>query len=154
MEFHCILLCIVKHSQGIILLRDKGEVNAIYKIILLVLQHRLGEVSDCLSDTEIPQDLLSSAQDSIELVRAVEDLDMLAHSGLRQGTSSPDLDRLVGNFVSGARRTHLEETDGTRKMFGLLGVGHMAHLEGDALEPSLVGFDKRNHLSEPAEMQR
>lgn len=120
----------------------------------MILQHRLGEVSDSLSDAEISQDLLSSAQNSIKLVCAVEDLDVLAHSRLRQGTSSPNLDRLVGDFVSGAGRAHLEETNRTSKVLGLLGVRHVAHLEGNGFEPCLVGFDERNHLGEPEEIRR
>lgn len=117
----------------------------------LPLQHSLGEVLHRLPHAQITENLLSTTKDSIELVRSVETLNVLAHAGLGQATATPDLDGLVGDFVGGAGDAHLEETDGAGEVDGLLLVGHVAHLVGDCFEPGLVGLDEGNHLGEPGE---
>lgn len=119
----------------------------------LSLQHRLGEAAHGLSDTEIAKDLLGTTENGIELVCSVKDLDMLAHAGLCQGTTTPDLDGLVGNLVSGAGDVHLEQADRASKVLGLLLVGHVAHLVGDGFQPGLVGLDEGNHLGEPEDTE-
>lgn len=60
---------------------------------------------------------------------------MFTHASLCQSTASPDLDGFVGDFVCGAGGAHLEETDRSGKMLGLLLVRHVAHLVCDCLEP-------------------
>lgn len=118
-----------------------------------ILQHSLGEILHCLSHAQIAENLLGTTKDGIELVRAVEDLDVLAHTGLGQAAAAPDLDGLVGDFVGGAGDAHLEEANGAGEVEGLLLVGHVAHLVGDCFEPGLVGFDEGNHLGEPREVK-
>lgn len=87
-------------------------------------------------------------QDGVKLVRAVEVLDDAAHARLREPAPAPDLHGLVGDLVRGARAAHLEQGDGPREVPGLLGVGHLALLVGDGLEPGLVGLDEGDHLGE------
>lgn len=79
----------------------------------------------------------------------MEHLDELAHTGLGNSTTTPDLDGLVGDLVGGAGGAHLEQTGGTGEVLGLLAVGHVAHLVGDGFEPGLVSFDEGDHLGEP-----
>lgn len=114
-----------------------------------VLQHSLGEVLHGLSDTQVAENLLGAAQDGVELVGAVEVLNVLAHAGLGEAAAAPDLDGLVGDFVGAAGDAHLEQADGAGEVEGLLLVGHVAHLVGDGLEPGLVGLDEGDHLGEP-----
>lgn len=123
-----------------------NPINAVF-----FLQHSLGEVLHRLSHTQIAENLLGATKDGIELVRPVEYLDVLAHAGLGQTATTPDLDGLVGDFVGDTGDAHLEETDGAGEVDGLLLVGHVAHLVGDCFEPGLVGLDEGNHLGEPRE---
>ena len=82
----------------------------------------------------------------IKLVGPVEVLDDPAHARLRQAAAAPDLHGLVGDLVRHARAAHLQEADGSAEVLGLLGVGHVAHLVRDGLQPRLVGLDQCYHL--------
>lgn len=112
------------------------------------LQDSLWHKLHGLPDTQIPQHLLGTAQDGIKLVRPVEVLNDAPHARLRQPAAAPDLHGLVGDLVRGARARHLEQRDGPAQVLGLLTVGHVAHLEGDGLEPRLVRLAEGNHLGE------
>lgn len=118
------------------------------KHLLYLLQHRLWKVLHGLPDAEVAEDLLRAAEDGVELVGAVEVLNVLAHAGLGEAAAAPDLDGLVGDLVGDAGDAHLEEADGAGEVQGLLLVGHVAHLVGDCLEPGLVRLDEGDELGE------
>jgi hypothetical protein len=113
-----------------------------------LLQHAFREVLIRLPHTEIPQNLLRSAQNRIKLVRAVELLDHASHTRLRQSAAAENIDGFVSDVVRGAGGVGLEEADGATKEFGLLGVGHVGHLISDGFEPGLVGFNEGDHFRE------
>lgn len=68
----------------------------------------------------------------------MEHLNHLAHTRLRDTTTTKDIRRMVSNFLRGVRGKGLEETDRTAKVASLLGVGHVTHLVGNRFEPSLI----------------
>lgn len=127
----------------------RSQLSGLYMTDLHILQHRLREVLHRLSHAEVRQNLLSSTQNSIKLVRAVEHLDDPAHTSLGQSTSSEDVGGVVGDLVCGPSSMRLEETDGSAHVFSLLGITHVAHLVGDGFEPGLVGLGEGDHPGEP-----
>jgi hypothetical protein len=122
--------------------------TALLLLLSTTLQPGLGKVAHGLSYTEVSEDVLSSAKDGVEAVRPVEHFDVLAHAGLRQTATAPDLDGVVGNVLGGARTAELEQANRASQVLGLLLVGHVTHLIGDGLEPRLVGLDECEHLGE------
>lgn len=116
------------------------------------LQHALREILKRLPHTQVSQNLLRTAQDRIELVRAVELLDHASHARLCQTATSKDIDCLVGNLVCGPCGEGLQQANGSAEMLGLLCVGHVGHLVGDGFEPGLVGFDVGDHFGESVEV--
>lgn len=82
----------------------------------------------------------------------MEHLNHLTHTALREATATEDVGRVVGNLLGGTGGVRLEETDGSAEVGGLLGVGHVAHLVGDGLDPGLVGFGEGDHAGESGGM--
>lgn len=78
----------------------------------------------------------------------MEHLDDLAHARLGDTTTSEDVGGVVSNLLCGVGGIRLEQTDGTTQVGGLFGVGHVAHLVGDRLEPGLVGLAEGDHPGE------
>ena len=76
-----------------------------------------------LPDTQVAQDIFSSAQDGIKLLRALELLDKLAHARLGQGATAKDLHGVIANLAGEARGLHLEERNLTSEVARLFLVG-------------------------------
>jgi hypothetical protein len=64
------------------------------------------------------------------------------HAGRRNTTSTKDLDGIAGSVLSTSRGVALQKGNLACKLGSLLFVGHVAHLEGDVLQPSLNTYDE------------
>ena len=75
-------------------------------------------------------------------------LDCLAHAGLGKGSPAEDLDGFIRNLMSTSRSKHLQQSNGARKVDGLLLIWHESHLVSDVFQPGLVGLAVCDHLCE------
>ena len=112
--------------------------------------HALGHLADSLSDTKIREDVLRTTKDGIEGHRAVVVLDVLTHTSPGDTTTTEDLDSVCSSDLGELGRGHLEETNGSGEVLGLLLVRHVVHLVGDVLEPRLDGLAAGDHASKLA----
>jgi hypothetical protein len=102
-----------------------------------------------LSHAQIGQDLFSTTEDGVELVRSVEHLYGFTHAGLSETPSTENVDSFISDFVAAAGSVSFEESDGPAEEFVLVFVGELAHLVRDGFEPGLVGFADGNHFTQP-----
>jgi hypothetical protein len=114
-------------------------------IIKLILQSGFGHLLESLSDTQIAQNLLRSAQDGVEFVRAMELLNNFSHTSLSDTTTSEDIASIIGDLMCTASGEGLEQANGSAEILVLVRVGHCVHLMRNLLEPSLGSFCVLDH---------
>lgn len=97
--------------------------------ISLSLQHRpLWHLLHSLPNTQIRKNLLRSAQDRIKFVRAMELLNQLAHTTLRDSPATKDVHSIVGDVMRTSRSVALEKSNRSTEELRLLVVCHIVHL--------------------------
>ena len=111
---HLILMSTYELQPDILRHRTHSVVSAIHEHV---------EKDSRLPDTQVSKDLLGTTENGIELLGTLELLNEASHTGLGKGTTTEDLNGLVGDLAREAGRLHLEEGNLTSKVLRLLLVG-------------------------------
>merc|ERR1719265_1699903 len=107
-----------------------------------------GEGLQCLPHSQIRHDLLTATGDAGELVRALQDLHVLAHTARGECAAAEDLASLVRNEGQSAGGLVLQNRNRPSQLHHLYPWVHRCHLVRDGLHVALKRLNPADHSAE------